>query len=73
MAEKFINLIQITEHNGKTAPIIQVNNENTGMIMLTNLVMSVSQISNKPMTRVLAEIKNLAPQIEANINKNQGK
>lgn len=72
MAEIRINMIQVTEQNGVLNPIVQVNDDKKGMVMLTGLLMIISEMSNRPLDDALAEIKKLAPQIEANIQKNQG-
>ncbi|MGF7407647.1 hypothetical protein [Lactococcus lactis] len=71
MAEIKINLIQVTERDGVLNPILQVTDGKKGMIMLTGLMMMISEMSNVTLDDTLAEIKVLAPQIEENIKKNE--
>ncbi|MCW2281958.1 hypothetical protein [Lactococcus lactis] len=71
MAEIKINLIQVTERDGVLNPILQVTDGKKGMIMLSGLLLMVSEMSNVSLDETLAEIKVLAPQIEANIKKNE--
>lgn len=71
MAEIKINLIQVTERDGVLNPILQVNDGKKGMIMLSGLLLMVSEMSNVTLDKTLEEIKVLAPQIEANIKKNE--
>lgn len=71
MAEIKINLIQVTERDGVLNPILQVTDGKKGMIMLTGLLMMISEMSNVTLDDTLAEIKVLAPQIEGNIKKNE--
>lgn len=71
MAEIKINLIQVTERDGVLNPILQVTDGKKGMIMLSGLLLMVSEMSNVTLDKTLEEIKVLAPQIEANIKKNE--
>ncbi|CDG05676.1 hypothetical protein [Lactococcus lactis] len=71
MAEIKINLIQVTECDGVLNPILQVADGKKGMIMLTGLLMMISEMSNVTLDKTLEEIKVLAPQIEENIKKNE--
>lgn len=71
MAEIKINLIQVTERDGVLNPILQVTDGKKGMIMLTGLLMMISEMSNVTLDKTLEEIKVLAPQIEENIKKNE--
>ena len=71
MAEFKINLIQVTERDGVLNPILQVTDGKKGMVMLTGLLMMISEMSNVILDDTLAEIKVLAPQIEENIKKNK--
>lgn len=71
MAEIQINLIQVTERDGVLNPILQVTDGKKGMVMLTGLLMMISEMSNVTLDKTLEEIKVLAPQIEENINKNE--
>ncbi|MDG4959933.1 hypothetical protein [Lactococcus lactis] len=71
MAEIKMNLIQVTERDGVLNPILQVADGKKGMIMLTGLLMMISEISNVTLEKTLEEIKVLAPQIEENIKKNE--
>lgn len=71
MAEFKINLIQVTERDGVLNPILQVTDGKKGMVMLTGLLMMISEMSNVTLDDTLAEIKVLAPQIEENIKKNK--
>lgn len=71
MAEIKINLIQVTERDGVLNPILQVADGKKGMIMLTGLLMMISEMSNVTLDKTLEEIKVLAPQIEENIKKNE--
>ncbi|MGN8064994.1 hypothetical protein ACTCUF_00360 [Lactococcus lactis] len=71
MAEIKINLIQVTERDGVLNPILQVADGKKGMIMLTGLLMIISEMSNVTLDKTLEEIKVLAPQIEENIKKNE--
>ena len=71
MAEIKMNFIQITEQDGVLNPILQVADSKKGMIMLTGLLMMISEMSNVTLDVTLTEIKNLAPQIEENIKKNE--
>lgn len=71
MAEIKINLIQVTERDGVLNPILQVTDGKKGMVMLTGLLMMISEMSNVTLDDTLAEIKVLAPQIEENIKKNK--
>lgn len=71
MAEIKINLIQVTEREGVLNPILQVDDGKKGMIMLTGLLLMISEMSNVSLDETLAEIKVLAPQLEANIKKNE--
>lgn len=71
MAEIKINLIQVTERDGVLNPILQVTDDKKGMVMLTGLLLMISEMSNVSLDRTLAEIKVLAPQLEANIKKNE--
>lgn len=71
MAEIKINLIQVTERDGVLNPILQVADGKKGMIMLTGLLMMISEMSNVTLDKTLEEIKVLAPQIEENIKKNK--
>jgi hypothetical protein len=71
MAEIKMNLIQVTEHDGVLNPILQVTDGKKGMVMLTGLLMMISQMSNVTLDKTLEEIKVLAPQIEENIKKNK--
>lgn len=71
MAEIKINLIQVTERDGVLNPILQVTDGKKGMVMLTGLLMMVSEMSNVTLDKTLEEIKVLAPQIEENIKKNE--
>jgi len=73
MAEIKMNFIQITEQDGVLNPILQVADSKKGMIMLTGLLMMISEMSNVTLDVTLAEIKNLAPQIEENIKKNESR
>lgn len=66
-----MNFIQITEHDGVLNPILQVADGKKGMIMLTGLLMMISEMSNVTLDKTLEEIKVLAPQIEENIKKNE--
>ncbi|BDH85006.1 hypothetical protein [Lactococcus lactis] len=71
MAEIKINLIQVTERDGVLNPILQVTDGKKGMIMLSGLLMMISEMSNVTLDKTLEEIKVLAPQIEENIKKNE--
>ncbi|KST95336.1 hypothetical protein [Lactococcus lactis] len=71
MAEIKMNFIQITEQDGVLNPILQVSDSKKGMIMLTGLLMMISEMSNVTLDKTLEEIKVLAPQIEENIKKNE--
>lgn len=71
MAEIKMNFIQITEQDGVLNPILQVADGKKGMIMLTGLLMMISEMSNVTLDKTLEEIKVLAPQIEENIKKNE--
>ncbi|KST82950.1 hypothetical protein [Lactococcus lactis] len=71
MAEIKINLIQVTERDGVLNPILQVTDAKKGMVMLTGLLMMISEMSNVTLDKTLEEIKVLAPQIEENIKKNE--
>ncbi|AUS69149.1 hypothetical protein [Lactococcus lactis] len=71
MAEIKINLIQVTERDGVLNPILQVTDGKKGMVMLTGLLMMISEMSNVTLDKTLEEIKVLAPQIEENIKKNE--
>lgn len=71
MAEIKINFIQVTERDGVLNPILQVADGKKGMIMLTGLLMMISEMSNVTLDKTLEEIKVLAPQIEENIKKNE--
>ncbi|MCT1181494.1 hypothetical protein [Lactococcus lactis] len=71
MAEIKINLIQVTEREGVLNSILQVDDGKKGMIMLTGLLLMISEMSNVSLDETLAEIKVLAPQLEANIKKNE--
>ncbi|MCI1072562.1 hypothetical protein [Lactococcus lactis] len=71
MAEIKINLIQVTERDGVLNPILQVDDGKKGMIMLTGLLMMISEMSNVTLDKTLEEIKVLAPQLEENIKKNE--
>ena len=71
MAEIKINLIQVTERDGVLNPILQVTDGKKGMIMLSGLLLMVSEMSNVTLDKTLEEIKLLAPQIEENIKKNE--
>lgn len=71
MAEIKINLIQVTERDGVLNPILQVTDGKKGMVMLTGLLMMISEMSNVRLVKTLEEIKVLAPQIEENIKKNE--
>ncbi|MQQ79562.1 hypothetical protein GFV15_00970 [Lactococcus lactis] len=71
MAEIKINLIQVTERDGVLNPILQVDDGKKGMIMLTGLLLMISEMSNVTLDKTLEEIKVLAPQIEENIKKNE--
>ena len=71
MAEIKINLIQVTERDGVLNPILQVTDGKKGMIMLSGLLLMVSEMSNVTLDKTLEEIKVLAPQIEENIKKNE--
>lgn len=71
MAEIQINLIQVTERDGVLNPILQVTDGKKGMVMLTGLLMMISEMSNVTLDKTLEEIKVLAPQIEENIKKNE--
>lgn len=71
MAEIKINLIQVTERDGVLNPILQVTDGKKGMVMLTGLLMMISEMSNVTFDKTLEEIKVLAPQIEENIKKNE--
>lgn len=71
MAEIKINLIQVTERDGVLNPILQVSDGKKGMVMLTGLLLMISEMSNVSLDETLAEIKVLAPQLEANIKSNE--
>lgn len=71
MAEIKMNFIQITEQDGVLNPILQVADSKKGMIMLTGLLMMISEMSNVTLDKTLEEIKVLASQIEENIKKNE--
>lgn len=71
MAEIKMNLIQVTERDGVLNPILQVTDGKKGMVMLTGLLMMISEMSNVTLDKTLEEIKVLAPQIEENIKKNE--
>lgn len=71
MAEIKINLIQVTERDGVLNPILQVTDGKKGMVMLTGLLMMISEMSNVTLDKTLEEIKVLAPQIEENIKKSE--
>ncbi|MCQ4972467.1 hypothetical protein [Lactococcus lactis] len=71
MAEIKINLIQVTERDGVLNPILQVTDDKKGMVMLTGLLMMISEMSNVTLDKTLEEIKVLAPQIEENRKKNE--
>ncbi|MDG4974699.1 hypothetical protein OGZ44_10635 [Lactococcus lactis] len=71
MAEIKINLIQVTERDGVLNPILQVTDGKKGMIMLSGLLMMISEMSNVTLDKTLEEIKVLAPQIEENIKKKE--
>ncbi|WEA55289.1 hypothetical protein [Lactococcus lactis] len=71
MAEIKINLIQVTERDGVLNPILQVDDGKKGMIMLTGLLLMISEMSNVTLDKTLEEIKVLAPQLEENIKKNE--
>ena len=71
MAEIKINLIQVIERDGVLNPILQVTDGKKGMVMLTGLLMMISEMSNVTLDKTLEEIKVLAPQIEENIKKNE--
>lgn len=71
MAEIKINLIQVTERDGVLNPILQVDDGKKGMIMLTGLLLMISEMSNVTLDKTLEEINVLAPQLEENIKKNE--
>ncbi|MCT1226927.1 hypothetical protein EFM07_05245 [Lactococcus lactis] len=71
MEEIKINLIQVTERDGVLNPILQVDDGKKGMIMLTGLLLMISEMSNVTLDKTLEEIKVLAPQLEENIKKNE--
>lgn len=71
MAEIKMNFIQITEQDGVLNPILQVADGKKGMIMLTGLLMMISEMSNVTLDDTLAEITFLAPQLGENIKKNE--
>lgn len=71
MAEIKINMLQILERDGLTQPVVQVNSNKVGLVMLTQLVMAISQNTGVPTNMLLAEVKNLVPQVQANIKNNE--
>ncbi|WDA68724.1 hypothetical protein [Lactococcus lactis] len=71
MAEIKINMLQILERDGLTQPVVQVNSNKVGIIMLTKLVMAISEEKKIPTNMLLAEVKNLVPQVQANVKNNE--
>ncbi|MBK5076261.1 hypothetical protein IL308_05575 [Lactococcus lactis] len=71
MAEIKINMLQILERDGLTQPVVQVNSNKVGLVMLTQLVMAISENTGVSTNMLLAEVKNLAPQVQANVQKNE--
>ena len=71
MAEIKINMLQILERDGLTQPVVQVNSNKVGLVMLTQLVMAISENTGVSTNMLLAEVKNLVPQVQANINNNE--
>lgn len=71
MAEIKINMLQILERDGLTQPVVQVNSNKVGLVMLTQLVMAISENTGVSANMLLAEVKNLVPQVQANIKNNE--
>lgn len=72
MSEIKINVLQILEREGLTQSVVQVNSNKVGLIMLTQLVRAISENMGVSTNRLLEEVKNLVPQVQANIQKNEG-
>ncbi|WDA68484.1 hypothetical protein [Lactococcus lactis] len=71
MAEIKINMLQILERDGLTQPVVQINSNKVGLVMLTQLVMAISENTGVPTNMLLAEVKNLVPQVQANVKNNE--